>query len=192
MDYLGFQYWYYSQFFSNELRVENRNHVLAYLSSGKGCFPYELVTGFNSFASVPENGDFWLIEMFYSRLRDKRIFQKEWEECRKLFKLMKMRNLSNFNNIYNIQDVYILGVITECRWQKIKVDTDFNPRCLTSASTFSGETERVKSKIVIAFPKDIETVELMESLLSIGYSSVQTRVGFDTEMLTRTTKEYLA
>ena len=115
--------------------MENRNYVLAYLSSGKGCFPYELVTGFNLLASVPENGDFWPIEMFYSRLRDKGVSQKEWEECRKIYKLLKMRNLSNFKGIYNIQDVYILGVITESRWKKIKEDTGFDPRCFISAST---------------------------------------------------------
>ena len=57
---------------------------------------------------------------------------------------------------------------------------------------FSRAIERVKSKIVITFPKDIETVELMERWLSGGYSSVQTRVGFDNEMLTPKSKECLA
>ena len=104
--------------------------MLTYLRSGKGCIPYGSVTGFNSVASVLENGDFWPIEMFYSRLQDEGIFKKEWEGCRKLLKLMKMRNLSDFNDMYDVQDVYILGVITEYRWQKIKEDTGFDPRCL--------------------------------------------------------------
>ena len=110
----------------------------------------------------------------------------------KLFKLLKMRNLKDINDIFNAQDVYTLDVITEYRWQKIKEDTGFDPRCFTSASTLSGAIERVKSKIVITYPKDIETVELMEELLSGGYSLVHTRVGFDTEMFTPKSKEYLA
>ena len=56
-------------------------------------------------------------------------------------------------------------------------DTGFYPRCFTSASTLSGAIEWVKSKVVITYPKDIETKELMERLLSVN-SSVHTRVGF--------------
>ena len=55
-----------------------------------------------------------------------------------------VRNFSDFNGIYNVQDIYILGVITEYRWQKIQEDMGFDPRCFTSASTFSGKIERVK------------------------------------------------
>ena len=39
-------------------------YVLDYLSSGKGCFPYEQVTGFNSLSATPEDRDFWPIESF--------------------------------------------------------------------------------------------------------------------------------
>ena len=74
---------------------------------------------------------------------------KKTEGCRKLFKRLKMRNLSDFNNIYNIQDVFILGVILEYRWQKIKDETRFDPRCFTSASTLSGAIERIKSKLIL-------------------------------------------
>ena len=42
-----------------------------------------------------------------------------------------MRNLSDFNGIDNIQDVFILGVILEYRWQKMKDETGFDPRCFT-------------------------------------------------------------
>ena len=83
-----------------------------------------------------------------------------------------MRNLSDFNDIYNIQDVYILGVILEYRWQKIKDSTGFNPRCFTSASTLSVAIERVKSKVILAYPRDVEIADLVEKLLSGGYSSV--------------------
>ena len=93
-----------------------------------------------------------------------------------------MRKLSDFNNVYNVQDVIILGVILENRWQKIKETTGFDPRCFTSATTLSDATERVKSEVIITLPRDVETVELMESLLSGGYASVHTRLGFDTEI----------
>ena len=85
--------------------------MLEYLSSGKGCFPYEVVTGFDSLFATPEDGDFWDISTFYSKLQDEGISQKKWEGCQKLHKTLKMRNLSDFNDIYNIQDAFILGAI---------------------------------------------------------------------------------
>ena len=39
-------------FFFSELTEEEKEFVLDYLSSGKGCFPYEVVTGFNSHSAV--------------------------------------------------------------------------------------------------------------------------------------------
>ena len=54
-----------------------------------------------------------------------------------------MRNFSDFNNIYNIQDVFILGVILEYRWQKFKNKMSFDPRCFTSASALSGTIEKI-------------------------------------------------
>ena len=97
---------------------------------------------------------------------------------------MKMRNLSDFNDIYNTQDVIILEVILEYRWQKINDDTGFDPRCFTSASILSGAIERMKSKVILTFPTNVKTVDLMEKIISGGYSSVHTRLGFDTEMFT--------
>ena len=77
---------------------------------------------------------------------------------------MRMRKLSDFNDTYNVQDVITLGVILENRWQKIKKTTGFDPKCFTSVSTLSGTIERVKSKVIITLRKDVETVELIESL----------------------------
>ena len=102
-----------------------------------------------------------------------------------------MCNLSDFNDIYNIQDVYILGVILEYRWQKVRESSGFDPRCFTSASTLNSAIERVKSKVVITFPKDVETIGLIEKLLSGAYLYVNTRVGFDTEMFTPKSKDYI-
>ena len=50
--------------------------------------------------------------------------------------------------------------------------------------------ETIKSRVILTFPKDVETVDLMERLLSDGYSSVHTRLGFDTEIFTRKSLEY--
>ena len=154
------------------------------MSSGKGSFPYEVVMGFHSLSVTPKNGDFWNIETFYSILRDEGISQKEWEGCRKLLKVFKMRTLSDFNDINNIQVVFILDVILEYRWQKIKDETGFDPRCFTSVSTLSGTIERIKSKVILTYPRNVAVVDFMESVLSGGYSSVHTRLGFDTEMFT--------
>ena len=102
-----------------------------------------------------------------------------------------MRNLSDFNDINNVQDVYISFVILKYRWEKIKESTGFSPRCFTYASTLSGATKRVKSKVILTYPRNVKIVDLMEKLLSGVYSSVYTRLGFDTEMFTPKSKEYL-
>ena len=89
----------------------------------------------------------------------------------------------------NLQDVIILAVILEYRWQKIKNNSGFDLRCFTSASTLSGAIEQIKSKVILRFPFSIEIVDLMENLLSGGYSSVHTCLGFDTEIFTPKSKE---
>ena len=190
LDYFAYVHPYYSNF-SMTLLKEGMQFVLEHLASGKGCFPYEIVTVFNSLSTVPEDGDFWLIKRFYSRLKDEGISQKEWEACKKLYKVLKMRNFSDFNNIYNIQDVIILVVILEYRWQMINDDTRFDPRCFTSANTLSSTIERIKSKAILTYPTNVETVDLMEKILSRRYSSVHTRLGFDTELFTPESEKYM-
>ena len=60
-----------------------------------------------------------------------------------------------------------------------------------SASILSCAFERIKSKVILAYPRNVEVVDLMESLLRGGYSSVHTRLGFDTEMFTPMSAEYM-
>ena len=74
---------------------------------------------------------------------------------------------------------------------KIKDKTGFDTRRFTSASTLNGAIERIKSKVILRYPRNIEVVDLMESLLSGGYSSLHTRLGFDTEMFTSNRAEYM-
>ena len=73
---------------------------------------------------------------------------------------------------------------------KIKDKTGFDTRSFTSASTLNGAIERIKSKVILRYPRNIEVVDLMGSLLSGGYSSLHTRLGFDTEMFTSNRAEY--
>ena len=50
-----------------QLGSEEIMYVLDYLSSGKSCFPYEKVTGFNCLYVIPKDRDFWPIESSYFR-----------------------------------------------------------------------------------------------------------------------------
>ena len=76
-----------------------------------------------------------------------------------------MRNPSDVKDIYNIQDVFILGVILEYRWKKIKNKMVFDTRCFTSASTLIDAIETIKAKVILAYHRNVEVVDLMGSLL---------------------------
>lgn len=55
----------------------------------------------------------------------------------------------------------------------------------------SNSIERIKSRVVLTYPTDVEIVDPMESLLSGGYSSVHTRLGLNTEMFPPESAEYM-
>ena len=59
----------------------------------------------------------------------------------------------------------------------------YNPRKCNSASTLSGCVQRDLSKVIITLPTKIEHAEIFEKSLIGGYSCVNTRLGFDTEVL---------
>ena len=61
LDYMSCTHPYWSQFFL-DLGEENTEFALEYVPTGKGYFPYEVVTGFDSLSAIPKNGDFWKIE----------------------------------------------------------------------------------------------------------------------------------
>ena len=77
---------------------DDRNFDSDYLASGKGCFPYKIVTGFDSLLLVSPDGEFWPREALYSRLKDENISVKEWENCKKLYKIIRMKKISNCHN----------------------------------------------------------------------------------------------
>ena len=60
---------------------------------------------------------------------------------------------------------------------------DFNPRKCNSASSMSGYTEREMSRIIIALPTKLDHVEIFEQTVTGGFSLVNTRLAFDTQIL---------
>ena len=94
-----------------------------------------------------------------------------------------MRDLSDLNNLYNAQDVIILLEIIENRFQTIQDKTGYNPRIINSASKLSGCIQREKSKCILALPVDSTQMEIFKKTLCGEFSSVNTRLSFDTELL---------
>ena len=82
----------------------------------------------------------------------------------------------------NAQDVILLCKIFGNKFQMMQEKFDFNPRKCSSASMLSGCVQRNKSKAIIAFPTCNEHIEIFEKSLSGGFSSVNTRLAFDTEI----------
>ena len=94
-----------------------------------------------------------------------------------------MRDLSDLNDLYNSQDVIILLEIIENRFQKRQDKTGYNPRIINSASKLRGCIHREKSKCILALPINNTQMEIFEKTLCGGFSSVNTRLSFDTEIL---------
>ena len=99
-----------------------------------------------------------------------------------MFIVLKMRNLSDLNDLYNVQDVILLMVIIENRFQETLNETGYNPRKINSASKLSSCIQREQSKCMLALPTNSCHVEIFEKT-SGGFSCVNTRLSFDTELL---------
>ena len=87
------------------------------------------------------------------------------------------------NDLYNAQDVILLCEVGENRFQFMHAQYDFNPRKCNSASTLSSCIEREMYQVIIALPTSNEVVDIFESTITDGFSSVNTRLAFDTEIL---------
>ena len=59
----------------------------------------------------------------------------------------------------------------------------FNPRQCNSASSMSGCIEREMSKIILALPTKYDHVEIFEETVIGGFSCVNTRLAFDSQIL---------
>ena len=136
----------------------------------------------NSLDLVPEK-DFFEESEFYSSLKQKAVTKTDYESSKYLFENLKMRNLSDMNDLYNMQDVILLLQIIENRSEEMYKKYLYNPRKCNSASTLSGCIQRYLSKVILALPTSNDHVEVFEKTLTEGFSSVNTRLGFDTEIL---------
>ena len=94
-----------------------------------------------------------------------------------------MRNLSYLNDLYNVQDVVLLMVMIENRFQEMLNEAGYNPRKINSASKLSSCIQREQSKCILALSTNNCHVEIFEKTLSGGFSCVNTRSSFDTELL---------
>ena len=94
-----------------------------------------------------------------------------------------MRNLGDLNDSYNTQDVILLIEIIESQFQAMQNTYGFNPRRCNSASSMSGCIEREMSKVILALPTKNEHVEIFEETAIGGFSCVNTRLAFDSQIL---------
>ena len=160
-----------------------REKVIDIIVSSKGLIPYEKIETINSLSAKPEDGVFFTRDEFFSSLKGESVDEISYQNAMTLFLTLKMRDLSDLNNLYNAQDVITLLEIIENRFQKIMEMTDYNPRIINSASKLSGCIQREKSKCVLALPTDNTQMEIFEKTVCGGYSSVNNRLSFDTELL---------
>ena len=167
----------------NDMDFLQKNKVIDIVVSGKGIIPYEKIETIESLSRKPEDGVFFSKDEFYSTLKAEQVDDISYENAKTLFLTLKMRDLSDLNDLYNAQDVIILLEIIENRFQQIQDMTDYNPRIINSASKLSGCIQREKSKCIIALPTDNIQMEIFEKTISGGYSSVNNRLSFDTELL---------
>ena len=166
------------------LTYEQRKKVVDIISSGKGVIPYEKIETINSLSIVkPEDGIFFSKDEFFSTLKDAEVDNESYENSKKLYILLQMRNLSDLNDLYNVQDVIILLEIIENRFQIIQDKTNYNPRIINSASKLSGCIQREKSKCILALPINNVQMEVFEKTVCGGFSSVNNRLSFDSEIL---------
>ena len=164
------------------MNPKKKEHILNNVSSGKGVIPYEIITNMESFFLRPEK-EFWEKTEFYSKLKQKAVDDEEYENAKYLYLTLKMRHLGDLNDLYNAQDVILLIEMVENRFQAMQDTYGFNPRKCNSASSMSGYIEREMSKIIIALPTKVEHVELFEKKVTGGFSAVNTRLPFDTQIL---------
>ena len=100
-----------------------------------------------------------------------------------LYRTLKMLIFRDMNDLCNVQDVILLCEIAENRFQFMHDQYSFNPRKCNSASTLSSCIEREISRVIIALPTSNEAVDIFEQTITGGFSSVNTRLAFDTEIL---------
>ena len=175
------KHYYFSDIWSS-LDKEEKDKILDIISKGKGALPYEKIVDKNSLDLIPEK-EFFEYTEFFSKLNGCNIGLEIYENTKYLYTILKMRNLGDMNDLYNMQDVILLCEIIENRFEKMHKKFGFNPRKCNSASTLSGCVQRNQSKVILTLPTNYEHAEIFEKTLIGGYSCVNNRIGFDTEIL---------
>ena len=99
-------------------------------------------------------------------------------------KTFKKRNLGDMNDLYNAEDVISMCEIMGNRFQVMNDTYGFNPRKCNSASSMSGCIEREMSRTILALPTKLEYVEIFKQTVTGSFSAVNTRLAFDTQILT--------
>ena len=163
-----------------DLNIVEQENIFDIIAEGKGIIPYEKIVDTNSLDIVPEKNFFDPTE-FYSTLKGKALSDLDYQSSKYLFEKLKMRNLSDMNDLYNMQDVIFLTKIIENRFEEMYKKYFYNQRKCNSASTLSGCIQRDLSKVTL--PTCNDHVEVFGKTLTGGFSSVNTRMGFDTEIL---------
>ena len=118
-----------------------------------------------------------------SDLRQSAVNDDDYENSKYLYHTLKMRHLGDLNDLYNVQDVILLSEIIENHFETMHKTYGFNPKKCNSASAMSGYIEREMSKIILALPTKLDHVEIFEQTVTGGFSSVNTRLAFDTQIL---------
>ena len=175
------QHYYFSNIWSM-LEQKDKERILDIISKGKGAIPYEKIIDINSLEIIPEK-DFFEYTEFFSRLNGQNIPVEIYEDMKYLYTIFKMRNLGHMNDLYNMQDVILLCEIIENRFEKMHEKFGFNPRKCNSASTLSGCVQRKQSKVIISLPTNYEHAEIFEKTLIGGFTCINNRIGFNTEIL---------
>ena len=135
-----------------------------------------------SFFLMPEK-NFWEKTDFFSDLKQSAVSDENYEHSKYLYHTLKMRNLGDMNDLYNAQDVILLCEIIKSRFQMMNDKYGFNPRKCNSASSMSSCIEIEMSRVILALPTKLDHVEIFQQAVTGGFSSVNTRVAFDTQIL---------
>ena len=135
-----------------------------------------------SFFIMPDQ-DFWKKTEFLSELKQNAVNDKDYEHSKYLYQTLKMRNWGDLNDLYNAQDVILLTEIIKYHFQVMQDTCGFNPRKRNAASSMSGCIEREMSKIILALPTKVVHAEIFEQYVIGGFSSVNTRLAFDSQIL---------
>ena len=122
-------------------------------------------------------------QIFFSELKLSAVHDEDYENSKYLYQTLQMRNLGDLNDLYNAQDVILLTEIIESRFQAMQDTHDFNPRKCNSASSMSSCIEREMPKIILALPTKYEHVEIFKETVIGGFSCVNTRLAFDSQIL---------